>query len=792
MTPTRSLRSPILLALLSVVLTATIWILVRSPESSDAPSPAPPVDSPAVADGERSLLPPESEGSGELPPEGNPGGRTALPDPVEGPQRFVRIVDAVDGTGVEGVRVRCVWKWDQPGALDEGAEEVRWDSWVRDLSSGPNGLVTIELARETVGPLHVFESSDPGFVLRPSSIASRAVASDPAHAPLIRREHVDGGPVLGQIVDTTDGRPIPELPIRVATWNPLDDVVGEKTRRYEIDVATEWVITDADGNFETRRSFPEGWLELSSHLEPCAGIAHVPGGPRQVIPIDAGPMIRLDFRTPAGLAPSDFIAGLADHPEEDLRFWGVLEPDSPFAGEHASSPGEQEAFAPVQGKERPWVRLLSAERQRALPAFLVLVSRDGCWYGSARFENFERHRTQPLPVRLESRTSLFGTVRWKDPIPTHDFQILLYPPDSDPEEDLEHLWTCEVWSERPATESPFLFRAVEPGTWTLRAVCEGFLPHEETIVLPPGQPTMSHEVLLEPRRVFGELRGVIRTTSGRPLDSWEAGHLRLMNVIAWGDDADADSFGFADVSWRNGVGEFHMQDLVPGEYVLRPNWDQGGLPCTPPRATASTGGDPVEFLVHDDLPTTLVRLSVICPADVRRAYVEVEWRGADGTSYRNRPWQVENDEASLDDGEARFLAGPFPRGGRVEARVFTNDYRPIWLGDEVFSGAADAAERSARVVLEPGWGARIRIVDEDLRSLAGIVLSLDGIPCPPSDEWGMVIAKADTKPVILAVETPGWELVDHQSRTDWNGSVFADTGEFTLSSHRLDVILRRR
>jgi len=94
----------------------------------------------------------------------------------------------------------------------------------------------------------------------------------------------------------------------------------------------------------------------------------------------------------------------------------------------------------------------------------------------------------------------------------------------------------------------------------------------------------------------------------------------------------------------------------------------------------------------------------------------------------------------------------------------------------------------------PGWSAKLVAlrVEGDGKTVIGtepgIVLTLDGAPQAPTDENGELEVFADEKPERLGVATPGWRLVTRTSWQDW-GSVFADTGRFTVEDGRVDVFL---
>jgi hypothetical protein len=72
--------------------------------------------------------------------------------------------------------------------------------------------------------------------------------------------------------------------------------------------------------------------------------------------------------------------------------------------------------------------------------------------------------------------------------------------------------------------------------------------------------------------------------------------------------------------------------------------------------------------------------------------------------------------------------------------------------------------------------------------LPDIVLTLDGLEQVPTNASGVLEVSLDETPQQIGVSTPGWRLVTRTSWDHW-GSVFADTGRFTVESGYLDVVL---
>jgi len=691
--------------------------------------------------------------------------------------RYLRIVDAERGEGIEGIRLRLLIAPSSEGEIER----------VGDFESDTEGLVRLAGGAALRGRMRAWETSDPAFALQPDRFEAAALGTSPDEALVLTRVALESAPFPGRLVNGETGAPIGGFGVRVRAWSELQDPQWEVVwprRDFTLEsksrfLGGEWLISAEDGTFDTRRSFPTGTLEFEIQLENEAAKVHRPGSPRQDIAVLVGPLILLDFDPPAGLDVEDFLASVSKDPELVLRCLGMNERPSPFSDEDVSRRGFWWSAAPVQKGVWPWVRGPDFFEEDEPPLFLALVSRDGLHFGMSRLESFERHRHEPLRVELEARACLRITVRWTGEDPPREIELAIAPEGTDLDE------VPMLPSLVPSPESgqmPFLYRGLSEGAWRIVARAERFRTADTTVELRNGR-TATVGLTLEPRLASGEITGTVRTESGREL--WAA----RASVGLQGTGELSDVSRWTPVSWKDGKGTFRFAELSPGKYRLRLHWSSGHLPVTPAAFEVTAPSSGHVFLIRDDISTEYFDVRITNDvSDLDHGHIASTWRGVNGQSENDGEWIG----ASGSTDRPHFSAGPYPTGGTITVAISANGHQPAWLDEGSFLPSSIEGHRLATVTLAKGWGARFFVTDEVGDPVPGIVLSLDGVALPRTNEKGIVETTATEKPDVLQVETEGWELIGHHAWGDGWGSLFSDTGAFTSEHGRLDVRLREQ
>ncbi len=632
---------------------------------------------------------------------------------------------------------------------------------------------------------HVRDESDEATVLvrstdcrmrfEPSTLRLGELGRTAAQAPglvLVARPSAN---LRGRALDAASGEPLAQLALRVSTSSePSLQPDAPPASVCSFRESEPWMVTDAEGRFAGTEGYPLGLLRLETpHGEEAEVVLAAEGAPVEAR-FRVGPRILLDFHPPGGRAPTDFIAGLYRDPSEAGTSEELRDPVSPW-----TPPGwkiEWSNAAAVFAGPPPWTRLAADELAHPLPSFLILLSRDGAAKGVARLDEFERYRREPLFVDVRELGALVGTVRPADEDGgPRDCELALYRPEDPADEPSGSRWLSAPGS--------FRFQGLQPGPYRLELKADRCAPTTLDLSVPRATPL---ELVLPAVEQLAEhaLEGRIRTESGQALDG-QAGRAQLTNV--WGYLVGGDRSRSGGVRWSDGVGSFRLEELLPGEYRLFPQFARGQFVLEPESTNAVVPGAALEWLVRDGGEHQRFELSIVAPA--AGAQVQIEGHSERYARLSVSHWQ---DVAPLDARPGgrpaqRIELGPYPAGAFTSLVVTSEGVRSrrLTAGDFEVVGEVWRAE----VTLVPGWSARLALSDEQGEGLPGIVLALDGVPLPASDAFGRVELELDAKPARLALVTPGWELVEHHSWDDW-GTLFAN-GEFTLENGRLDVFLRR-
>lgn len=765
------------LGILGLLAALFLWIVGDSPSPSGAAVEAetttpPPVlaTSPSPPALVNSLI---EEEEAALPVEGEE--RIALATSEE---RWLRVVDAKSGNGLAGIEL-------QLAGVDYWNIDV--EPWIRhSVTTGAGGRVSVTGLITRAEAVHAYERSDLCYTLRPSPFDPRRLGARPEEAFVLTRAKRKGTAFLGRLVDETNGEAVGEHCLRVVAWFPASEVDEEDHSSEEFERDVVWIVTAPDGTFATPRPYLAGELSLLDQFETPVDAAHRPGASYVDVEIELGPIMLLDFDPPRGRQWSDFLAILEGYPGEALREMGVVEIASPFTEERGEWGWDG---MPVQGEETPWVRFDAGVLHRYSPGNLTLLSRDGLYFGSARFESLIAHREDPLRVELGACASLRGRVTWPEAqMPDAvEFRLDRIDVDGDPD-------GFELWSTYPehegASELPFRFRGLPAGRWRLVAWADRCDRVERDVELRAGIVTQVDLVLTPVVELF-ELRGSLRTASGRRLDG-EEGRARLVGELRLQGRGDLDYVvRLSALMWdEEGRAEFLFDELPRGEYELFPDWSRGAFSLSPSRLRVPTGD--VDVLVLDHVAVERFEVVIEGSSPGLDPWIRLSWRGAGGLE-STLGGRCHRRDAGTDapPDPFRIFLGPVPAGGTIHARVTAPGFRPRALETDDFTPPDFDGRRSAAVTLEPGWGVRIDVRDEHGSPLAGIVLRLDDTILPPTDPRGQVGFDAAEKPKVLRVESSGWTLAERVPGPATGGRVEPGTGEFAAEHGLLEVTLRR-
>ena len=201
-----------------------------------------------------------------------------------------------------------------------------------------------------------------------------------------------------------------------------------------------------------------------------------------------------------------------------------------------------------------------------------------------------------------------------------------------------------------------------------------------------------------------------------------------------------------------------------------------------------------EIRISDEGPAERLELRILDPPASGRGHVVIltEDSGQRYESYSFDPGDV---PTTLPDGRKAqvFVTGPYRAGASFTVAFTAEGYRSAGLGNDEIPPAVDEGLRVAEITPRKGWSALFSVYavseeDGSYEELPAIVLTLDGVELPASDASGEVHVETDHKPELLGVATPGWRLVTRTSWEEW-GSVFADSGTFTVEDGMLTVFL---
>ena len=650
-----------------------------------------------------------------------------------------------------------------------------------------------------------FPSADETLRLEPFELPVAELGTT-ADAPSVLRLVARGtAPVSAVAVDAATRLALPGVALRVQRWFDLQDDAVPLERvfaqgylvanRFYDGSDCEWVVTDEAGRFTTERSYPAGRIGFLTIDQERADLQHaVPAGTEAIeLEVPVGPLLRLDFTPGAGRVAEDYVGGVWRAPEELVSTDGVQEYPSPWSHDRGRRAGFWGNAVPVQLDDGPYLRLPVDQASEPLPSFVFLLSRDGASFGHAPFTAWDRHVREPLHVPLEERLALAGLLAWPDGVAPDAAAEVTCESRSDPDGSPREVSVDRL---RRETETAFQFQALAAGDYRLRVVGDALqelsldvsLPHEAPVVLRP---------LAAVRDDLHAFALRVVTESGQPLDG-EQGRAHLRNVYLWPGPGANRSFKNANLTWEGGAGSAVYQGLEAGTYAIMIGWERGAHPVLPQSAQVEVPGPELELTVRDALPTVRLQVRLIDPPDQGSLVVSAQ---GPSNSRVNEYFRIraEDPRLLLPDGRPslEFRAGPFGADFELALRLESEQHRIVMLKDSDIGPPDEEGLRVVEIVSRPGWFARITTwavtssEGEGRVPLPGIVLTLDGMEQPPTDQFGVLVLSLDEQPQRLGVATPGWRLVTRTSWDDW-GSVFADTGAFTVEGGYLDVFLERR
>ncbi len=672
-----------------------------------------------------------------------------------------------------------------------------------ELTTDEEGLLDLDetLAKANGSPLlRCFPSIEMGLVLQPWEFPWRQVSTDLLHPTALTLAPRALSPVRALVLNAATQEPLAFFPLRLKRWVQLNTdqtVEGVYSRgfsvpyRYFSNEESEWVITDQEGRFTTEMHLPSGLVGFVTLGQNWAGLRwDVEQAPEQVMKVEVGPRVLLDFAPAGGRSHEDYIATVWRAPLELLGEGGVRECPSPWSPKNEENLGNWGNAVSVQVNETPYVQLTAEQAETPLPSSFLLLSRDGVSSGFVHVDSLEPYREVPLHVPLFDRGQLTCQVMW--PTEFYNSPRLSMQLES-LAEDSTGSWTQRASRENGVAQTKVQFQALDPGPYRLTLNSKEYEPATFEIQIPHRGDLQIH-----PRRVAklesGKLIVQVRTDSGQALDGKD-GRAFLQRIHGTSPDG-SDRFSNGMLSWSEGVGRAELELPSPGSYLCTPKWSRGLLRTTPSPAIAQLPGADLVIRVHDTAPTIRTRVLLINPPE---RGVLILTASLDGTVIMSeRSYFDSGDGEQVTEGEQVqrvFLSAPLLPELKFSVRLESQTHRLVELGDGAFSPPTGEDQvRSLVIHSRPGFGARFIVWQsrdssgEERLRLPGVVLTLDGEPQAPTDERGQAMVSMDSVPTRLGVSTPGWKLLTRTSFDDW-GSVYADTGKFTLEDGLLDVFL---
>jgi|GEM_PF-2013024 len=764
---------------------------------------------------------PDSDGAerSDVSNPADPGGNPAQTDSAQG--AFLRVVNDWDDTPAAELYLRVV-VFGPDAANERGI--TRPSVLAQHLpKTSPDGMVDLQpflgaQSGAVVRSLAVMFLNNSDWELQPSAIRPTDLGATQSTALELRAFRRQAAPVRGLVLDKETGQPLPHLALRAQRWLDVQDASIERETVYEaggylrstdsFDGPTaEWIITDETGRFVTADSYAAGrigFLTLDHERTDGQHILTPTGEALETeFRLSVGPIILLNFDPPGGRQHSDFVAGIWRAPAELVRTEGVFEWPSPWSPDGGSKAGLAGNATPVRGSSPTWFRpSLENVEDAPLPSRVFLASRDGRVFGHAPLSEYERYAHEPLRVELQERSSLDVLLVWPEGEPRVGYADVTLSASGQSVAGAS-AYVADRWVPRWETdaETPFDFQFVPPGRYTLAVTPSGARSQALQVAVPSPEPVRV-EITRPPPSELHQVKGRVFSSSGASLDG-QQGRAQLTALTMQGLKG-SDPITRIPLDWKSGEALFSLEDVPAGDYVFNARWRDGALATTGLRVSTEIPvrpkGTGLEFRVDDDVPTQTLEVRVIDPQDPGRVSLVIrDDQGSLAHAFLGfcADGDLTDGVTTLLDGRRAAVArfGPYPLSAKIDLTLWMEGYRSPVMNEDLFSPPDANGLRTAEIPLRKGWSVRIHTYEtrdgEDLGPLEGIVLAFDGNRTTPSSAAGFIYSEADESPTHLQVITPGWQLVDRSSWSEW-GSVFAQDGSFTVEDGRLTVFVQAR
>lgn len=498
--------------------------------------------------------------------------------------------------------------------------------------------------------------------------------------------------IHGRVVDELDdGRPLPEFALY------LGNREGNE----------EWLVTDAEGRFESRRTYAEGPVDvllrdrlphsvaIGGMLSPGRGegdvtLEHTVTDDEPVeIAVRSGPTFRLELELDAGVSPSDVV--------------GELRPDPP---EEDPSKG---LYAPVHPGPPPWIRFeWDGYCVGAREAHLQFGTRDGLWWGTVAIDPPHGFAAEPVRVRLDPVGCLVGTILLDGDRRAYSVNVHAVDEEGGVGRRVR-FQLAGVWDEnlavlrRTAGIAPRRARIAPDGTEVPQGAAIPSGSRDRIVA------TVYMVPYLQPGRYWVRVQGSARRVVAEP----------ALVVVTAGAVTRCD---------------FRIDPKRPKSPLA-----SGSVP---PRAYESHASAP---------PVPVVRLRfVVTDAETKQPLVTFDWRAS----------SLEGDDSW--DENVRELELERPLDSHLEWVIDHPSYQPYW-GSRLPGPAAGPTE-TIEVELSPGWGTEVWVRDQHERPVAGAGVLLDGTPAGETGPDGTLRVARSQRPRHMAVVherlviEPGWDV----------------------------------
>jgi RNA polymerase sigma-70 factor (ECF subfamily) len=550
------------------------------------------------------------------------------------------------------------------------------------------------------------------------------------------------------------------------TVRVVDEDSGEPLPYYELDTrgaagASVRRTTDAAGMFELPWTLQSsaGTIELIDHPRLLERVSLIDrdrvvrrpaqhtysfeqGAGEAVLAVPAGPTYHLDLTPPPGVGLAELHAHLRSR---QANFY---------------TQRWQEHVAPVRAADTSgaaWVRFAPLEARfigHDPPWILEVFSADGLWSGAAEVHGIRGVQAERVAVELRPGARVVGVVTDASGLVTEDVAVTFHAAEGG-----QIGLACDT-----DHEGRYASGRLAPGRYTVRAVTPRHAPLEIALELRGGE-VHTQDLTLARAQAVGTVEGVLGSRTG----TYEGPVLVLL------ESADGGGRRFFGRSvWEGRPGErcspFHFADVPAGRYTLRLlaiedqlPWEPSGLvvdaPATGLRLDCQDDQARCELVFHALdaetgalLPECTFVYELEGGPEVRLRRVRAAPVDGDTPHFQ---WEIFCAGLVWAHRSGAAQLGAFARDGRLRWGLFAPGRAPRF-GDAGDFTPADG-RLLARVPLQRGWGARLRLTDERSGApLGGAELWADGRPIARSGSDGVVAASLSAPPVELDLRLPGW------------------------------------